>query len=170
MTYLYTDHWFIPMFFMMNSLIGFFQFKNKKTFNTTDSHFRLLDSKPLPTWLERALLMADSKRSKTTFRKKDFSCPDSKTVWTREWAQYEVSKTAVLLNFEKFNLANLEQYIGSTLSTNFFPKDIEFVRPTAYFLNSGMHHKENLLSLASFFTRDIWKTQACISVSSKSLL
>ena len=69
-----------------------------------------------------------------------------------------------------FNLANLEQYIGSTLSTNFFPKDIEFVRPTAYFLNSGMHHKENLLSLVSFFTRGIWKTQACISVSSKSLL
>ena len=30
MTNLYTDHWFIPMFFMMNSLIGFFQFKKKK--------------------------------------------------------------------------------------------------------------------------------------------
>ena len=53
----------------------------------------------------------------------------------------------------------------------FFPKDIEFVRPTAYFLNSGMHHKKkNLLSPVSFFTRGICKTHACISVSSKSLL
>ena len=49
------------------------------------------------------------------------------------------NKDKVFFFFFFFNLAILEQYIGSTLSTNFSPKDIEFVRPTAYFLNSGMH-------------------------------
>lgn len=34
----------------------------------------------------------------------------------------------------------------------FFPKDVEFVRPTAYFLNSGMHHKKKTYSALYHFS------------------
>ena len=56
------------------------------------------------------------------------------------------------------------------LILKFFPKDIEFVIPTVYFLNSGIHHKKTYSALYHFSLVAFEIKHAFISVSSKSLL